>query len=53
MRARAIISGVLFKAPASKTTKTGKPFVCATIREGSGERVRWWKVFIFNESAID
>jgi Single-strand binding protein family len=53
MSARAIVSGVLFKAPASKTSKAGKPYVVATIREGSGERVRWWKAFVFSESAID
>jgi hypothetical protein len=46
MSARAIVSGVLFKAPASKISKAGKPYVVATIREGSGERVRWWKVFM-------
>jgi len=53
MSARAIVSGVLFKAPTSKTSKAGKPYAVATIREGSGERVRWWKAFVFSESSID
>jgi hypothetical protein len=53
MSARAIVSGVLFKAPASKISKAGNPYIVATIREGSGERVRWWKAFVFSESAID
>jgi hypothetical protein len=53
MSARAIVSGVLFKAPVSKTSKAGKPYVLATIREGSGERVRWWKCFAFSETPIE
>jgi hypothetical protein len=53
MTARAIISGVLFRAPASKTSKAGNPYIVATVREGSGEAARWWKVFVFSESAID
>ena len=52
MSARAIVSGVLFRAPASKTSKAGTPFVVATVREGRGEATRWWKVFVFSESAI-
>jgi hypothetical protein len=52
MSARAIVSGVLFKAPASKISKAGKSYVVATVREGSGEATRWWKVFVFSESAI-
>jgi single-stranded DNA-binding protein len=53
MSARAIVSGVLFKAPMSKTSKACKPYVLATIREGSGERTRWWKVFAFSEAPIE
>jgi hypothetical protein len=53
MTARAIVSAVLFRTPASKISKAGKPYVVATIREGSGERVRWWKVFVFSESAVE
>jgi hypothetical protein len=53
MSARAIVGGILFKAPVSKTSKTGKPYVLATIREGSGERVRWWKCFAFSEAPIE
>jgi hypothetical protein len=51
--ARAIVSGVIFKAPQTKTSKAGKPYAIATIREGTGERVRWWKAFVFNEFAIE
>jgi len=53
MTDRAIVSGVLFRAPATKTSKAGKPFVLATIRSGSGENARWWKAFVFSESAIE
>jgi hypothetical protein len=53
MSARAIVSGVLFMAPASKTSKAGKPYVVATVRQGSGETARWWKVFVFSESPIE
>ena len=53
MTARAIVSGIIFKAPQTKTSKAGKPYAIATIREGTGERVRWWKAFVFNEFAIE
>jgi hypothetical protein len=53
MSARAIVSGVLFKAPVSKTSKAGKPYVLATIREGSGERTRWWTCFAFSDALIE
>jgi len=53
MSARAIVSGVLHKAPVSRLAKTGKPYVIATIREGSGETTRWWKAFVFAETAIE
>jgi hypothetical protein len=53
MTARGIICGVLFKPPVSKLTKKGKPYLIATIRQGSGEAMRWWKAFAFSETAID
>jgi hypothetical protein len=53
MSARAIVAGVLFRAPLAKTSKAGKPYVLATIRSGNGEAVRWWKAFVFSESAIE
>jgi hypothetical protein len=53
MTDRAIVSGVLFRAPATKTSKAGKPYVFATIRSGSGEAARWWKCFVFSETAIE
>jgi hypothetical protein len=53
MSDRAIISGVLFRAPVTKTSKSGNLYVLATLRSGSGNVARWWKVFVFNESAIE
>jgi single-stranded DNA-binding protein len=53
MSARGIVNGVLSRDPAQKTSKAGKPYVIATIRDGKGDAVRWWKVFIFGESLIE
>ena len=53
MTARSLVNGALFKAPQTKTSKAGRPYAIATIREGTGERVRWWKAFVFNEFAIE
>ena len=53
MTARAILHGVLFRAPEAKTSKTGRPYAVATIREGAGDSVRWWKCFVFGESAVE
>ena len=52
MTARVLLSGVLHKPPVRKTSKNGKPYVVASIRENSGRVSRWWKVFAFSESAI-
>jgi single-stranded DNA-binding protein len=50
MSARALVSGVLFKAPASKVSKSGKPYVLLTIREGAGDAARWWRCIIFGSA---
>jgi hypothetical protein len=52
MSARAIVAGALFKAPVSKVSKAGKPYVLATIREGKGDAARWWKTLIFGDDAM-
>jgi hypothetical protein len=52
MSARAIVAGALFKAPASKVSKAGKPYALVTIREGRGDAARWWKAFIFGDDAM-
>jgi hypothetical protein len=53
MSDRAIVSGVLFRAPAVKVSKSGKQYAFATIRSGSGDAARWWRVFAFGETAIE
>ena len=52
MSARAIVAGALFKAPASKVSKAGKPYALVTIREGKGDAARWWKAFVFGDDAM-
>jgi DNA polymerase III alpha subunit len=53
MSARAIVTGVLFRAPVEKISKNGKPYLLVTIRDGKGEAARWWKAFIFAEEFCD
>jgi single-stranded DNA-binding protein len=49
--ARVLVSGALFRAPEQKTSKSGKPFVVATIRVKDREDWQWWRVTVFSESA--
>lgn len=54
MTATVLVAGKLFKTPERKTSSAGKAFVSATIREGGGEAVTWWKALAFDEeSAAD
>jgi Single-strand binding protein family len=50
--ARAIVSGVLRRAPETRTSKSGKSYILATIREKHGETARWWRSFVFDEAAF-
>jgi single-stranded DNA-binding protein len=45
------VSGTLFRAPETRTSKNGNVFVTATIREGKGDEVRWVHVAAFGEVA--
>jgi single-stranded DNA-binding protein len=51
MTAFAIVTGSMFKAPEQRTSKTGRPYVTATIRAKDGEVSQWWSVMAFSESA--
>jgi hypothetical protein len=51
--ARAVVAGVIFRAPTIKISKNGNRYALATIRSGSGDAARWWKVFAFSESVIE
>jgi hypothetical protein len=53
MTTRAPIAGTLYRAPERRTSKTGKPFVSAVIREGDGDAATWWKILCFNEAVAD
>jgi single-stranded DNA-binding protein len=47
----ALVSGSLFRAPEQRTSKTGKPYVTATLKVKDGETSQWWRVTAFSESA--
>jgi single-stranded DNA-binding protein len=47
----ALVCGSLFRAPEQRTSKTGKPFVTATILAKDGEASQWWRVTAFSETA--
>jgi hypothetical protein len=51
MTAHVLVNGTLFRAPEQRTSKTGKPFVSATLKCVDGETLQWWKVVVFSESA--
>jgi hypothetical protein len=53
MSARAIVSGVLFKAPIEKVSKAGNPFATFPIRENHNGATRWWQAITFNENEIE
>jgi hypothetical protein len=53
MSARAIVSGVLFKAPIEKVSKAGNPFATLSIRENHNGSTRWWQAITFNENEIE
>ena len=51
MTADVLISGALFRAPEQKTSKTGRPYVSATLRVVNGNEAHFWRIFVFSESA--
>jgi single-stranded DNA-binding protein len=51
LTAHVLVTGSLYRAPEQKVSKTGKPFVVATIRAKDGEASQWWKLLCFSESA--
>ena len=50
MTAHVLVAGTLFRGPAQRTSKTGKPFVTATILAKDWEAAQWWKVLAFSET---
>jgi single-stranded DNA-binding protein len=50
MSAVALIFGALSCAPESKTAKSGKPYVAATIKVAADNATDYWRIFAFSES---
>ena len=50
MTAHVLVAGTLIRGPEQRTSKTGKPFVTATIRANDGDNAQWWKVLAFSET---
>jgi single-stranded DNA-binding protein len=53
MSVRAIVSGVLHKAPETKVSKNGNSYARATIRDGKGDDANWWACLVFSASAVE
>ena len=53
MTATVLVSGKLFKDPEAKTSRGGNRYAMATLRDGQGDDVVWWKVFAFADDARD
>src|SRR5271170_5425648 len=51
MTAFALVSGALSRAPELKTSKSGKPYVTATIKVAADNAAEFWSVLAFSESA--
>jgi len=46
----ALAQGTLFRSPEQRTSKTGKPFVTATIRSKDGDASQFIRIVSFSES---
>jgi hypothetical protein len=46
-----LITGTLYRAPESRISKAGKPFITATLKVKDGDATAWWKLLVFSESA--
>jgi hypothetical protein len=53
MSATVLVSGKLWRDPERKTTKTGRPYTSAALRDGQGDDAVWWKLLAFNEAAAE
>lgn len=53
MTASVLVSGRLLRNPESKTSKAGKPFATAVIKDGDGDAVTWWNLLCFSESGCE
>jgi hypothetical protein len=53
MSSRVLLSVVLDKPPVRLMSKSGKPYVRASARDGKGPDAKWWTIFVFSETAIE
>jgi single-stranded DNA-binding protein len=53
MSATVLISGKLFREPERKTSRDGKVYASATVRDGHGDDAQWWKLSTFSETAAE
>ena len=51
MTAHVLLQGSLAKAPESRISRQGNPFVMATLRVSAGNEIQFWRAFVFSESA--
>jgi len=51
MTAHVLVTGAMFRAPESRTSKAGKTFWAATIKAKGDDALTWWKIIVFSESA--
>jgi len=51
MTAHVLVTGAIFPAPESRTSKAGKTFWTATIKAKGDDALTWWKIIVFSESA--
>lgn len=51
MTVSVMITGSLFREPAQKTSKAGKPFVIATLKVAADNEVQFWSALAFGETA--
>ena len=49
MTASVLVSGKLFRDPERKMSKSLRPFVSATVKDGDGDGVIFWKLLVFSE----
>jgi single-stranded DNA-binding protein len=52
MTIHALITGTLYRPAESRTSKNGKVYAKATIKEVTGDETRWVNVIAFSESVI-
>jgi single-stranded DNA-binding protein len=51
MTANALVTGTLFRTPEQRTSKGGKLYVTATIKNKDGETFQFWRVTAFSDTA--